>query len=92
MTEQKQVLCASCKCALQGPANPQLSDMLVCPICGNGDTVDVVNAEVGNYIQEQMSQAIHKAFTNGIGTTRSFKVTSDFQPKGGHRFIVDLAL
>jgi hypothetical protein len=92
MTDVKQIKCARCQCGLKGPADPQPHDRIACPECGEGDTVERVMAEVGEYVQEQVAQSIHQSLTEGIGSSPNLKVTTDFRPKGGHRFIVDLDL
>ena len=92
MSDRKEVKCARCNCALQGPADPQPHDRLACPVCGEGDTVERVMAEVAEHLKEQMAQSFHNAIMGGARGSKYVKVTSDFVPKGGHRFVMDLDL
>ncbi len=90
MPDTQEVKCARCKCALQGPADPKPNDILTCPSCGEGDTLDRVLAEVGKYVEEQVAKSLHNTIAKATRGSDVFKVTSNFRPKGGHRFVVDL--
>lgn len=92
MSERKEVKCARCKCGLEGPLDPQPHDRIACPRCGEGDTVERVMAEVGEYMQEQAAHALHKAVTHGFGSSEFFKVKTKLPPKGKHRFVIDMNL
>ena len=51
--------CAACKCDLELFPDAKPEPRAVCPQCGNGDTLDNVTREVGEYVKEQMAQAVH---------------------------------
>jgi len=84
------VKCARCKCVLETLPDAKPEPRAACPQCGEGDTLENVRREVGEYIQEHISKTIHGALVDGVRGSKNLKVTSDFHPKGGHRFIVDL--
>jgi hypothetical protein len=88
----KQFKCARCDCALEGPPNPQPHDRVACPTCGEGDTFENVMREAQVSMQEQLAQHFGKALIDGARGSKHVKVTYDFKPKGGHRFVVDLDL
>jgi phage FluMu protein Com len=90
VSDVKQIKCARCDCALQGPANAQAHDRVVCPECGEGDTLDRVLAEVGEYVKEQAAASLSQSISKGAKGSKFLKVTSNFKPKGGHRFVMDV--
>lgn len=52
MTQTVQVLCGYCRVPLEGPAEPNPDDRYICPICGEGDPLDIVMSEVSEYVAE----------------------------------------
>jgi hypothetical protein len=92
MTATKQVKCARCKVALEGPANPKPQDRFECPRCGVGDTYKRVMADVAAHAKEQMADATTRAFETAFRNSKNVKLTKGPRPHKAHRFIVDLDL
>jgi DNA-directed RNA polymerase subunit RPC12/RpoP len=92
MSDTKQIKCARCQRGLEGPAHPQPHDRIACPECGEGDTFECVMAEVGEYMKEKAAMALNKGLRKSTKGSRFLKLTSNFKPKGGHRFVVDVDL
>jgi hypothetical protein len=85
-------MCARCKCALELIPDAQPEPRAACPQCGEGDTVENIQREVGEYVKEQTAQAMIKDIANGVRGSKYLKFTSNFHPNGRHRFVVDLEL
>ena len=84
-----EVKCATCNVPLQGPADPQPHDTLSCPTCGQGDILENVNREIGEYVTEKATSALGIMMADTFRNSSSIKVTKNYQPKGSYRFIVD---
>jgi hypothetical protein len=83
------VKCAKCDLALQGPADPQSHDVLSCPRSGEGDTLENVTREVGEYIAEKAAAALDATMTQATRGSDFIKITSRYRPPKSHRFVVD---
>ena len=77
-------LCARCKVPL-GVTDSKTEVFLACPICREGDTVDNVTREVGEYIAEKMTADMFKK----AAAEQSIALTFTEGPKRIYRFIND---
>ena len=91
-TDTKEVKCAKCNIALQGPDNPKPQDRFECPRCGVGDRFDRVMAEVGDYATEQVADATTRAFQSAFRNSKNVKLTTSPRSQKRYRFIVNLDL
>jgi len=86
------IKCAKCNLALQGPADPEPDDALICPGCGMSDTLENVTREIGEYVTECMAEAIGGTVRDAFRGTEFIEVTTDHRHQTLHRFVVDLDL
>jgi hypothetical protein len=77
-------VCARCKIPLEITTNLEVDNFLACPVCGEGDTVENVAREVGEYVVE-------KRFSNMLrgAAENSTALTFTEGPKRVYRFVAD---
>lgn len=93
MTTTKQVKCALCNVELEGPSpdtDPQ--GMYSCPLCGNGDTMENVVREIGEYTASKMADRLAVGFEQAVHGSKSVAFRKENRPQKIYRFIIDLDL
>lgn len=61
MTTNVEVLCGTCKCAVETVANPKSDDNVTCPRCNRSDRFDNVMASVKEYAVYCMHSSLAKS-------------------------------
>lgn len=85
-----EALCGLCETALEGPDNANDNDTFSCPKCGNSDTLKNVTRIIHEYALEYAAKSMNSTFRKATRGSKVLTFKSNFRPKGGHRFIVNL--
>lgn len=90
-TTTYQPKCARCNVTLESSVpDPEPKDHVACPTCGEGDTLENVTREIGEYITEKMTESLGDTFRNlERNSGGMIKVTTSHSPHRIYRFIVD---
>jgi len=88
--ETKTIKCAACKLPLESGAEANGEVVYSCPSCGNGDTLENVQAEAAEYVRDFEVNKLNEQL-EGLARSSSFmKLDKKFTVRTDHRFIVDL--
>ncbi len=82
--------CANCKVALQGPDDPKPQDRFACPSCGQGDTLENVEREVADYVQQKTADMLGASFDKAVRGSKNVQVRKPVRQPRRYRFYVDL--
>jgi hypothetical protein len=77
--------CNKCKAALTGPAEPNAESALICPVCGENDTLENVRVEVHQFLQEEEAKALGSMMRKSRSDALTF--TEKPIPERIYRFI-----
>lgn len=88
----KPIKCGACDVPLKIPADAKGEDIVSCPSCGEGDTLDNVIAELGNYLSAASAEYLGKSLERSTRGNKHVKFTRKPVPRRSYRFTVDLDL
>ena len=89
-TTTHQAKCARCNVPLEGSvADPQPHDYVSCPTCGEGDTLENVTREIGEYVASKMGDKIGSMLEDAFHGSKVFTVEKESGPQKRYRFIID---
>lgn len=70
-----QILCGSCKCAVQTVANPKANDQVSCPRCNRSDRFDKVMNTAKEHLLHHMQRSLHARSTKAANASKFVKIT-----------------
>lgn len=81
MGETMTVLCGRCHVAVEQRVNPDGQVMVVCPTCGQSDTLENAAREAGEYLTDKLMR-------QGMAGLDMPGITITHPPQRAYRFIV----
>jgi ribosome-binding protein aMBF1 (putative translation factor) len=81
MGEAKTVLCGSCHVGVEQRVNPDGQMMVVCPTCGQSDTLENAAREAGEYLTDKLMR-------EGMAGHKMPGITVTHPPQRNYRFIL----
>jgi hypothetical protein len=90
MTTPYEIKCAKCHIPIEGSEpEPQPHDILTCPSCGESDTLENVQREVGEYVASKASDALGDFLASAVRGNKYMTYEKGPREHRSYRFIVD---
>ena len=79
--------CGRCKTPLESPAEPKPDSVRRCPSCGESDTLENVRRIIGEFVQEQATDALGAMLRDVTSRSGALTLSEIPRPKRVYRFV-----
>lgn len=84
------ILCATCKVQAKLSIESDAQGTVLCPKCGNSDTLENVKRSLGLQAKEYAARTMQQSFRNAARGSKFLKFKPSVIPKQDHAFILQI--